>query len=131
MVAASPSTRIKGIFIMKVKAKVMGEHPLGIWRQPGEVFEFDGKKDDLGSWMEPFDGKAAKAEPKKEFKKDDGEGGDTTEPPFKAVHRGAGKWDVFNGDLEVVEGGDNLKKEEAHALVEKLIAEAEAAEGEE
>lgn len=157
---------------MLVKAKSLGEHPQGTWRQPGETFEFDGKKPAL--WMEKTtkkkpdadkaqadadaaqkaidDAKAAKdAEDKAEADKkakeeadadalaketadklaaEGGEGeanGDGEEPKFKAIHRGAGKYDVFDQDLEVVEGGDNLDEADANALVEKLIAEAEAA----
>lgn len=58
---------------MRVKATIVGEHPLGKWRQPGDIFEFEG--DTPGSWMvdpatgEPFTDKPkAKASPKPKAK---------------------------------------------------------------
>lgn len=41
---------------------------------------------------------------------------DPVEP--KAIHRGRGKYDVFDADGRQV--ADNLVKDEAHALVERL-----------
>ena len=149
---------------MKVVAKKLGEHPQGIWRQPGDKFEYDGKEPAL--WMVTAEeAEKAEAEAKEEAetkseivkaqaeaaakvkanakaKKAGAKKAETppapepvappapepvaplaadAEPKFKAIHRGAGKWDVFDQNLEVVEGGDNLDKAGAAALVEQLI----------
>lgn len=97
---------------MKVIAKQLGEYPQGTWRQPGETFEFDGEKPAL--WMLTDETKAEK--PKTPV----------DDAAFKAVHRGAGKWDVLNSDDEVVKDAEGLKKAEAAELVVKLLAELEA-----
>jgi hypothetical protein len=110
---------------MKVKALTIGEHPQGRWRKPGEVFDFKGTEKELGKWMKPTDEKApAKKAPAKKKAKDDDKGGDK-DPKHHTVHKGFGKWDVFGPDGEVVDGGDNLGKEDAAELVEKLNAESE------
>lgn len=141
---------------MLVIAKQVGEHPQGVWRNPGDEFNFEGKK--IGLWMEKAKGKskkddssaeekaaeAAKAIEEANAKKAEdkaaedlaketaaklaaeaGKKDDDADPAFKAIHRGAGKWDVFDSELKVVEGGDNLDKAGAAALVEKLLAEAQ------
>jgi len=66
----------------------------------------------------PFEGKAPE-KPKAQASKNNGsrpvpEG---SELPM-AKHRGAGKWDVWNKDG--VQVGDNLKKDDALAMVEQL-----------
>lgn len=130
---------------MLVIAKVRGEYPLGVWRNPGETFKFEGKKP--GAWMDVAekpgtDDAEAKAEAaakaigdakeSKALAKEDADAvalaKETADqlaaddaPKFKAIHRGAGKWDVFNEDLDVVEGGDNLNKADAAELVKKLL----------
>ena len=90
---------------MKVKAIEVGEHPSGKWREVGETFDFEGEK--LGLWMEPL-------EKVKETKEVDEPKG------YHKVHKGAGKWDVFGPDGEVVPEGDNIKRDDADALIELL-----------
>jgi|GEM_PF-2909420 len=162
---------------MKVIAKQVGEHPQGTWRQPGEKFEFYGKK--MASWMmteaEAVKTKAenrsdaedaaeinravfeatakvkAKIKARKEAKNlgakigealakekakspeelpekekhEDTPKQEKAEEPdeFYAVHRGAGKWDVFGQNKKIVENGGDLNKADASALVELLLAE--------
>tara|TARA_R110000851_G_scaffold283911_1_gene437475 strand:- start:568 stop:870 length:303 start_codon:yes stop_codon:yes gene_type:complete len=100
---------------MLVIAKKLGEHPQGIWHNPGETFEFNGKKPAL--WMEAKD-KTEAVDAEAVDNKDEAKG-------IHAVHRGAGKWDVFGADGKVIEGGDNLNKADAAALVKASATKAE------
>jgi len=134
---------------MKVIAKQIGEYPQGTWRQPGEKFEFRGEKKAL--WMiteaEAVRNKAknrseaedaaeinkavfeATAEVKAKIKarkaaEDAGkEKADDKPKEFRAIHRGAGKWDVWGLDGKVVKNGGDLNKADAAALAEKPFAE--------
>ncbi|MEM6898458.1 MAG: hypothetical protein AAF583_01625 [Pseudomonadota bacterium] len=60
---------------MRVKAKQVGEYPLGTWREPDEIFEWEPDKDNKEppSWTEKVSGggsqkrsKAAAEEPSSE-----------------------------------------------------------------
>ncbi len=130
---------------MLVIAKQLGEHPQGRWRHPGEKFEFDGKKPAM--WMMTADeaGKAqaeakAKAEEDAEIIKAQQEakakiqakGKAKTKAPAKdkdktdekgihAFHKGFGKYEVLGADGKVVEGGVDLNKADAGALVDELL----------
>lgn len=53
---------------MRVKATQRGEHPVGVWHDAGEEFDFNGKS--LGSWMEPVK-KPTKAKAAKDDAKED------------------------------------------------------------
>ena len=133
---------------MLVVAKVRGEYPQGTWRNPGEKFEFDGEKPALWMMTAEEAGKSkaednAKAEEYAEIAKAQSDAGEKAKadiaarkegdkPPAKAVaedtpkefyskHRGAGKYDVFGSDGNVVEGGNDLNKANAGALVELLL----------
>ncbi len=93
---------------MRVKALQSGEYPAGVWHEPGDEFDFDGDKP--GLWMEPL----------KKSKKSKTKEPEIPEIAFHTVHKGFGKWDVYDPKGVVVENGDNLKKANAHALVKKL-----------
>lgn len=45
---------------MKVKALKVGEHPQGVWRQPGKIFELEDSKKFSEIWMEKVTAKEAK-----------------------------------------------------------------------
>ena len=96
---------------MKVQATDRGYYGSKI-RLPGEKFTLKSKDDLSKRWM------------KKRGKEAANESSDPADDPkHHTVHRGAGKWDVFDQSGNVVPDGDNLKKADAHALVDKLNAE--------
>lgn len=136
---------------MKVIAKNLGEYPQGIWRQPGEAFEFNGKEP--AKWMGYADKMEQESNAEKlkraksaydnakftfesaeatynalkkkfgdELKENNGKSDDDKPKEFYAIHRGAGKWYVFGADKNVVENGGDLNKADAAALVKQLLA---------
>lgn len=106
-------------------------------------FVYKGDVKDMVAFGLPFDGKEpTEVTDKKVIKKlqgnshfeevsepknsgGNGDAGQKTDLP-RAVHKGRGKWDVIGVDGAVVPNGDNLEKQDAIDLVEKLKAEAEA-----
>ena len=134
---------------MLVIAKQLGEYPQGVWRQPGNKFEFNGKKPAMWMMTEEDAGESkakatadaedaaeinkavfeATAEVKAKIKarkaaEDAGkEKADDKPKEFRAIHRGAGKWDVWGLDGKVVKNGGDLNKADAAALAEKPFAE--------
>ena len=124
---------------MEVIATARGYYG-GKIREPGAKFTLSSGKAFSEHWMKTEGGEkppkveskpapAPKVESKPAPAPKVGSKPDSAPKAYHTVHKGFGKWDVFGLDGEVVEGGDNLKKAEAHALVEELKAGEEGDQG--